>query len=110
MVRSVASTGLGAVADAARLVAAGALGIGPAALGGRGARLGRTVPAVLGADAAGPTIRGAALAGIRASIVVASWTSAGMTVVERRLLRVPGLEIAGRASALGLAVLGHGVS
>ena len=113
VVRRFAATGLGAVADRAGLVATRVLLLGPAALGCRPAGLGGAVAAVLRADAAGAAVGGATLAGIRSPVVgpalfVAAEPRTRVTVVERRLLRVSRLEVAGRTSALGLAVLRHG--
>jgi hypothetical protein len=118
VVRSLAASGLGAVPDAAGLVAAGALLRGPALLGLGALGLG-TVPAVSGAPAAGATVvagrRGAAFCRIRSSAALVAASVAGsravVTVVEGGLLRaVARLEVGGGSPAAGLLVLGHGVS
>src|SRR5690606_30147679 len=127
--RRLATPRLRTIADAAGLIATGALLLGPAALGPAGAGLGGTMAAVVRAAAARAAVetavrmRGAAairregaFTGIRpliAGIAIRATgrratagratgrrATAGVAIVERGLLRVTRLEVAGGATAL----------
>jgi len=116
-VRCVDASRFGAVADRARLVAAGALlrrptllrrtlarrRLGAVAAVARGAAAGTRVHAPVVAGRTGIAIESAA-----AGLAVAGGAPLVVAIVEGGLLRVTRLEVRRGASTLGLVVLGHG--